>query len=51
MQMTNYGLQLLGQTRRHFFNKCFVGLGNVALAQLLRGGGTFLSPLFIFIRG
>ena len=29
---------LLGNTRRHFFQKCFVGLGQVALASLLRHG-------------
>ena len=35
MEMTTHGLQLLNQTRRHFFNRCFVGLANVALGQLL----------------
>ena len=43
MEMRNYGLQLLGQTRRHFFNKCFVGLGNVALGQLLSDGKMFAA--------
>jgi len=43
MEMTNYGLQLLGQTRRHFFNRCFVGLANVALGQLLSGGKMFAA--------
>ena len=31
--------QLLNQTRRHFFNQCFVGLGQVALGSYLGGRG------------
>ncbi len=34
--MTPHDSLLLGNTRRHFFQKCFVGLGQVALASLLR---------------
>lgn len=36
--VTPYDSLLLGNTRRHFFQKCFVGLGQVALASLLRQG-------------
>lgn len=43
MDMTNYGFQILGQTRRHFFNRCFVGLANVALGQLLTDGKMFAA--------
>jgi hypothetical protein len=35
---------LLNQTRRHFFNKCFVGLGQVALGSYL-GGRSFGANL------
>ncbi len=31
-------LQLLDQTRRHFFSQCFVGLGSIALGSLLSDG-------------
>ena len=34
--MTPHDSLLLGNTRRHFFQRCFVGLGQVALASLLR---------------
>jgi hypothetical protein len=30
---------LLETTRRHFFGQCAVGLGQMALASLLRNGG------------
>ncbi len=43
MEMTTHGLQLLNQTRRHFFNRCFVGLANVALGQLLTDGKMFAA--------
>jgi uncharacterized protein (DUF1501 family) len=33
-------LPLLGQTRRHFFQGCSVGLGQIALASLLSDGAT-----------
>ena len=33
--MTPHDSLLLGDTRRHFFQKCFVGLGQVALTSLL----------------
>ena len=36
--MTGQRLALLEQTRRHFFNRCFVGLGGVALGNLLTEG-------------
>ncbi|MCU1325937.1 MAG: hypothetical protein JWN34_1307, partial [Bryobacterales bacterium] len=29
---------VLGDTRRHFFERCGIGLGRVALASLLAGG-------------
>src|SRR3981081_3647458 len=48
--MTNE--QLLAQTRRHFFAKCGVGLGTVALTSLLNqdeasadGPATAIAPL------
>ena len=43
--MDRYGLpqnNLLASTRRHFFSRCAVGLGQIALASLLNDG-TFLS--------
>ena len=33
--MTPEEIVLLGQTRRHFFNRCRFGLGQIALASLL----------------
>ena len=33
--MTPEEVLLLGQTRRHFFNRCRFGLGQIALASLL----------------
>ena len=32
--MTPHDALLLGNTRRHFFQKCFVGLGQVALTPI-----------------
>ena len=43
--MTPYDSLLLGNTRRHFFQKCFVGLGQVALASLLRHGRVAAATL------
>ncbi len=36
--MQSYGPWLLSQTRRHFFSRCSLGLGQVALASLLSDG-------------
>jgi hypothetical protein len=36
--------RLLLQTRRHFFQGCGVGLGQIALAQLMSGGRMLASP-------
>ena len=36
--MTPNDRTLLGQTRRHFFKECAVGLGNIALTSLLAQG-------------
>ena len=36
--MTTPSLQFLNQTRRHFFSNCFVGLGSIALGDLLSNG-------------
>ena len=36
--MTQYEPRLLQLTRRHFYSRCFVGLGGIALAELLGGG-------------
>ncbi len=43
--MTPYDSLLLGNTRRHFFQRCFVGLGQVALASLFRDGRIKASTL------
>jgi hypothetical protein len=39
--MTNEELRLQFETRRHFFSRCGVGLGKVALLSLLNGENTF----------
>jgi len=36
-------LLLRFETRRHFFNRCGVGLGKLALLDLLRGTGQFVQ--------
>src|SRR3954470_18726915 len=42
--MTPEDRNLLVQTRRHFFNRCGIGLGQIALAQLLNGA-TASNPM------
>jgi len=42
--MTPEDRNLLLQTRRHFFNRCGIGLGQIALAQLLKGA-TASNPM------
>ena len=37
--MTSQEQTLLHITRRHFFNRCFVGLGGIALGGLMGGPG------------
>src|SRR5215467_9095684 len=39
--MTREERQLLMETRRQFFGKCGVGIGQIALASLLSGGKMF----------
>ena len=36
--------RLLSETRRHFFSRCGIGVGQVALAQLLSGGRLLAGP-------
>src|SRR6266699_1608082 len=36
--------RLLHETRRHFFRRCGIGVGQVALAQLLSGGRLMAGP-------
>src|SRR5437762_12855135 len=36
--------RLLTETRRHFFSRCGVGVGQIALAQLLSGGRLLAAP-------
>ena len=42
--MTPTQLHLLHATRRHFFSQCFVGLGGLALADLLSPTGLHAAP-------
>src|SRR6266704_2077834 len=42
--MTNEDLILQFETRRHFFNRCGVGLGKLALLSLLNDGKSFAAP-------
>ena len=42
--MTRTQLHLLHATRRHFFSQCFVGLGGLALADLLSPTGLHAAP-------
>jgi Protein of unknown function (DUF1501) len=42
--MTSEELRLQFETRRHFFSRCGVGLGKVALLSLLNGENTFGAP-------
>lgn len=35
---------ILAQTRRHFFKDCALGLGSLALTDLMRGGQVFAAP-------
>jgi hypothetical protein len=42
--MTSEDLRLQFETRRHFFSRCGVGLGKVALLSLLNGENTFGAP-------
>ncbi|MES1262276.1 MAG: DUF1501 domain-containing protein, partial [Acidobacteriota bacterium] len=42
--MTNEDLQLQFETRRHFFSRCGMGLGKVALLSLLSDGKSFAAP-------
>lgn len=42
--MTRTQLHLLHATRRHFFSQCFVGLGGLALADLLSPTGLRAAP-------
>ncbi len=42
--MTNEELLLQFETRRHFFSRCGVGLGKLALISLLRDGKLFAEP-------
>ena len=40
---TNQTQGLLWSTRRHFFSQCAIGLGQMALASLLRDGRIFAA--------
>jgi len=42
--MTTPEQLLLKETRRHFFSRCAVGVGQVALAQLMSGGSLLAEP-------
>ncbi len=42
--MTNEDLLLQFETRRHFFSRCGVGLGKLALLSLLNDGKSFAAP-------
>jgi hypothetical protein len=42
--MTNEELQLQFETRRHFFSRCGVGVGKLALLSLLSDGKIFAAP-------
>src|SRR5690348_18510291 len=36
--------RLLNETRRHFFSRCAIGVGQIALTQLLSGGRLLAAP-------